>query len=307
MKRRKEKEDFSRVYRHCRGRICRGNITFRGFTLIELLVVVAIIAVLVAILLPALSTAKKVASRVVCASNLSQLGQALQQYIADSNDALPLLHARFSQVYANEFKTKNGKYSWWPDEDILRPYVTAGKKIDKEYGGSSVSSDYDDTTFFCAVTRPAVKQYVRKLMSEGYPSLMLRTSYTANVYIQSYYSSYEHRWYRATLSSFDRHSQTPVFYCCWWPEGRDVTGYIFANCEPLSVPAPSYYDGSVYNTWISFMTGVPNAHGDGTSNFLLLDGHVTTVHKMDTWTEYQNAFAWQGRYTGYRPRPDWTR
>ena len=45
-----------------------------GFTLIELLVVVAIIAVLVAILLPALSSARERARRIVCMSNLQQIG-----------------------------------------------------------------------------------------------------------------------------------------------------------------------------------------------------------------------------------------
>ncbi len=51
-----------------------------GFTLIELLVVVAIIALLISILLPSLSQAKEKSRTVVCASNLHQLGLALQEY-----------------------------------------------------------------------------------------------------------------------------------------------------------------------------------------------------------------------------------
>ncbi|MDH4203788.1 MAG: type II secretion system GspH family protein [Phycisphaerae bacterium] len=58
----------------------------KGFTLIELLVVIAIIAMLLAILMPALSKVKKIAMRVVCATNLKGLGTAQTVYANDYGD-----------------------------------------------------------------------------------------------------------------------------------------------------------------------------------------------------------------------------
>jgi len=68
-------------------RMCR--FAARAFTLIELLVVVAIIAILAAMLLPALAAAREKARRSTCASQLGQMGRALEGYLSDYNDYLP--------------------------------------------------------------------------------------------------------------------------------------------------------------------------------------------------------------------------
>src|SRR5262245_17424966 len=61
----------------------------RGFTLIELLVVISIIALLIALLLPALNASRRAAKKVVCASNLHQLGAGYSNYAVDNKDWLP--------------------------------------------------------------------------------------------------------------------------------------------------------------------------------------------------------------------------
>ena len=65
-----------------------------AFTLIELLVVIAIIGVLAALLMPALSRAKEAGRATACLSNLRQIGVALQIYVGENNNRLPVMRDR---------------------------------------------------------------------------------------------------------------------------------------------------------------------------------------------------------------------
>ena len=87
-----------------------------GFTLIELLVVIAIIAILAAMLLPALAAAKARAIKIQCASNMRQLGMALNMFPGDHHNKYP----------AAGLGATDGQLSW---DTWIYNYVGGGNNI----------------------------------------------------------------------------------------------------------------------------------------------------------------------------------
>jgi competence protein ComGC len=61
----------------------------RAFTVIDVLVSVAVITLLISLLIPGLSLVRETARRVVCASNVRQVGLGLAMYADDNHDLLP--------------------------------------------------------------------------------------------------------------------------------------------------------------------------------------------------------------------------
>lgn len=79
------------------------------FTLIELLVVIAIISILMAILLPGLKTAKELAIRSTCASQMKQIYTAMEMYYGDMPTGDATLGAELTSV--ND--VNSGRYARW--------------------------------------------------------------------------------------------------------------------------------------------------------------------------------------------------
>ncbi|WP_043587629.1 type II secretion system protein [Geminisphaera colitermitum] len=61
----------------------------RAFTLIELLTVIAIIGVLAAIIIPTIASVRNTARNVQCISNLRQIAQGAQLWVADNRGRMP--------------------------------------------------------------------------------------------------------------------------------------------------------------------------------------------------------------------------
>ena len=73
--------------------------------------VIAIIATLAALLLPALSKAKETGRGTVCLSNLHQIGIALQVYVQDNNNRLPVMRDMLSCASRISFRMAPGPSS----------------------------------------------------------------------------------------------------------------------------------------------------------------------------------------------------
>jgi len=83
-----------------------------AFTLIELLTVIAVIGLLAAMLLPALNSAREKGRRVACASNLHQIGLAIQLFSGDSHDEIFISQGHTPRVYPFTKNLYGGITNW---------------------------------------------------------------------------------------------------------------------------------------------------------------------------------------------------
>ncbi len=252
----------------------------KGFTLIELLVVISIIALLLSILMPSLQKVKELSRRVVCSSNMKQIGLGFSIHSNDNKD----------YTTPDYRKLVNGNYVPW--DALLAPYF------------STDINDAEKKFFVCSSDKQPRKFNAAANIYNKYEQALPR-SYSVNACLQNisdWYASADPLTHKLGGNGSDvpaKYSQvkhaSKVIHVMELHLGYD---HLFCRNNPAS---NGNIQGSVdYQDWlmpsikgISYngqIDSIGNAHSQG-ANWLLVDGHVNWHTANDQAQDYYNSIA----------------
>lgn len=280
-----------------------------GFTLVELLVVIGIIALLISILMPSLTKARRQSQIVACASNLRQIGLALNLYAGDNKGLLPPGH------WVNGDASIG--YGW--DDYLLMSGVMGNRN-------ALTQAEYDDPQGIQASTGKRFKAFECPAddveRSDGRvprsyaPIAGQRWNGTDNVKVGMFAPvntnqvpspTMRRRLDMRSFKMSEARNATSLLLMTEYLHAYNAIGYVWGG---------SYLEG--YSGWwgqfdsTAFLSPANitlSAHG-GRVNYLYADGHVSTVDMKkfpNLPTEMTGPPEWTGdNVVGY-PRGPWTR
>jgi len=165
--------------------------THRAFTLIELLVVVAIIALLLSILTPALNKVKEAGRKVVCNSNVRQLGMAYTMYAEQYGGRFvpveiwdPVLADRALESGGYDFTMPNGetRTPWIPVWCGNKAFIKLLDQSGAENRGFHLTSHPED--YYALPPKFRCPSYPKMKAQEAQDvasTTVCRTSYAPNI------------------------------------------------------------------------------------------------------------------------------
>jgi prepilin-type N-terminal cleavage/methylation domain-containing protein/prepilin-type processing-associated H-X9-DG protein len=250
-----------------------------AFTLVELLVVIGIIALLISILLPTLSAARRQGDLVKCASNLRQLGLAMQMYGQQYDGHLPGSYMQPETYTLNDAGLPGGSMSvtgggvyWWQRLEIERLLPGAGSPSKSAAVCPSDQNNFEP--FNQGNGSPAL-------------ALMCNCSYAINNYLTMQCND--------TTARPIVDAYTPVapgsLRRVTWPKALTATraadkillvdvwyGYSIDWTDPNTIPNLSV-NAYPWNNQIDWRRHSSSKVRAGTTNVLYLDGHVAPARQ----------------------------
>jgi prepilin-type N-terminal cleavage/methylation domain-containing protein len=246
-----------------------------GFTLIELLVVVAIIALLIAILLPSLARAKNQAKKTACASNLHQIGIALNTYGAEFENNLPPETTRGKADYGYGNTSNHHLYLRYGIGGVA-PYMFQNGATQNTHWRELITMDVgtvkDPRVFFCPGQSNTTWMYTKPASSTTDPYSFLGPIN-------------DHAGYSYQLHIGENPDATNKFY----PGNKNVGGYAGAVYTKLTALPKDIW---LMSDKIYDVISIPHAANSG-SNGLYGDAHVEfgANSKIKTLATFPNPYS----------------
>ncbi|MBL1219192.1 MAG: hypothetical protein D8M59_17070 [Planctomycetes bacterium] len=254
-----------------------------------MLVVISIIALLIGILLPALTQARKMARKGVCASNQKQIGYALGLYSTENKDYIP---REGKHPYRSTWS--KGYHYQWPR--LFFQYVFEGRPLVHEGDGETFSATNPNDSNWARYTFHQVAAY----RDPDHPNQNHQIHYVNNGLMLTPQGNIARDGRHPTaqiteflrpdssmfLTAFNDDSDNEIFnivYNGYHSEGIDAL-YDTFTVDHITGPE----DGA--NGWIGNVARIDSDRHQTGSNALFIDTHVElrtkeTLKDIDSWDD----------------------